>query len=439
MSDATSRRSVPRVRRAWAAGRRAALSVALALALCAAAPAWAAMSSFVVDAETGKVFHQRRADTRRPPASLTKMMTLYLMFEALDEGRLTLKQKLRVSRRAARQRPSRLGLRARQRISVRHVILAMITKSANDAAVVAAEALAGTESKFARVMTRKARALGMKRTTFRNASGLPKRNQRSTARDMATLVRALLRDFPHYYPLFSTARFTYKGRTYRNHNRLLGKYRGMDGLKTGYTRRAKFGLAASAVRGGRRLIAVVLGARSSRGRDRRVAALLDQTYRGLVTETAAAPAARPGPRAVVQAAEDGAKDGGGPDEAAGSADPAADAAEPTAPARTRAPGRRSAAPTAAPAELASLDAAKAGWGIQVGAFRTYRAARNLADRAARKLSPRFRTARVKVTTTGNKRRRLYRARLYGLNRAEARRACGMLGRRRMDCLVFMRR
>ena len=235
--------------------------LAFVLALIAgvlATPAHARYASVVMDAESGTVLYSRNADTRNYPASLTKIMTLYLLFEALERGQLSLNQKLTVSRRAAGQAPSRIGLRRGQKMSVREVILALAVKSANDAAVVAAEVLAKSEVTFARLMTKRARELGMKGTTFRNASGLPNRGQKSTARDMAILARALLRNFPQYYDNFSTRKFRYKNRTYRNHNRLLTQYSGTDGIKTGYIRASGYNVVASVERNGRRLIGVVL-------------------------------------------------------------------------------------------------------------------------------------------------------------------------------------
>jgi len=238
-------------------------------------------ASIVVDARSGAVIHEFNADHRRQPASLTKMMTLYLVFEALEKEQLRLDQQLRVSAHASRMQATRLGLRRGQTIRVDDAILALITHSANDAAVVLAEALGATETNFARLMTLKARYLGMPNTRFHNASGLPDRRQYSCARDMATLGLALLNDFPRHYPLFATTHFHYKGRSYRNHNHLLGGYAGSDGIKTGYVRASGFNLVASAKRGDRRLLAAVLGGQSARSRDRRMVELLDASFRSL--------------------------------------------------------------------------------------------------------------------------------------------------------------
>lgn len=242
-------------------------------------------ASIVIDAESGQVLHAENADRQAFPASLTKMMTLYMAFEALDLGTLKMSQPLTVSRRAAGMAPSKLGLRPGQTILVKDAVMTLITKSANDIAVVIAEALAGSEADFARLMTKKAQALGMTQTVFRNASGLPNKQQLSTARDMARLAQSLLRHFPDYYKLFSTRSFTYKGRTFPNHNRLLRTYSGTDGVKTGYTHASGYNLVASTVRGNRRLIAVVFGGKTSRSRDKHMAKLLDRGFATIRTAT----------------------------------------------------------------------------------------------------------------------------------------------------------
>ena len=235
-------------------------------------------SSIVIEEKSGAVLHAVNPDTRHYPASLTKMMTLYLVFEALDAKRFTLDSRITVSRRAARQPASKLDLKPRERISIRDVILGLAVKSANDAAAAVAEAIAGTERKFGRLMSAKARALGMTNTRFRNASGLPNRRQLTTARDLAILVRALKRDFPQYYRYFNIRTFSYKGQRHVNHNRLLDRYAGADGVKTGFIRASGFNLAASAERDGIRLIAVVLGARSPRARDLHTMGLLERGF-----------------------------------------------------------------------------------------------------------------------------------------------------------------
>src|SRR6185312_12440444 len=207
-------------------------------------PAW-----FVIDVETGHVLAERNADELHYPASLTKLMTLYLVFDGLQQHQLTLDQTFAVSRHAADQEPTKIGLRPGERISIRDLILALVTKSANDAAAVLGEGIAGSEAAFAERMSEQAKALGMTRTVFRNASGLPNRHQVTTAHDMARLARAIIRDFPEDYKYFSVKRFRYHGRTYLNHDRLIYHYDGMDGMKTGFTNAARFNLVSSALRG----------------------------------------------------------------------------------------------------------------------------------------------------------------------------------------------
>jgi len=241
------------------------------LALPASEPKYAAI---VVDANTGEVLYAKRADSPRYPASITKVMTLYLTFEALSEGRIKPTDLITISPRAASQAPTKLGLAAGERITVDDAMRAVAVKSANDMAVALAEHLAGSEQRFAALMTLRGQELGMTNTRFVNASGLPDSRQLSSARDIAMLSRAVMRDFPQYYGYFSIPSFTYRGVTMTNHNRLMGQFAGMDGLKTGYTNASGFNLAASAVRDGRRLIAVVLGGRSTATRDDQVEDLL---------------------------------------------------------------------------------------------------------------------------------------------------------------------
>jgi D-alanyl-D-alanine carboxypeptidase len=243
------------------------------------------MSSIVVEAKSGNVLLDSDADQRRYPASLTKLMTLYLAFKALDSGKVSLQQRFPVSRHAARQPPTKLGLRVGQTIPLRQLILGLVTQSANDAAVVIAEGLARTETRFARKMTRQAQELGMKATKFRNASGLPNQRQRTTARDMARLANALLKDFPQHYAYFSTRQFVYRGRVFRNHNRLLDNYPGVDGLKTGYIRASGYNLVVSAEQQGRRVVAVVMGGRSPAARDNHMVALLDSGFETVLAQS----------------------------------------------------------------------------------------------------------------------------------------------------------
>jgi D-alanyl-D-alanine carboxypeptidase len=233
-------------------------------------------ADIVVDANSGEVLHESKPDDPRHPASLTKIMTLYLLFEQIEAGKLKLDSPLTVSARAAGQHPVKLGLKADQTLAVEDAIKALVTKSANDAAVVVAEAIGGTEEEFARLMTRKARALGMAHTTYANASGLPDDEQITTAREQAILGRAIQDRFPDYYRYFSTPSFQYLGREMRNHNGLLGQMNGIDGIKTGYTDASGYNLVASLRRNDRHLVAVVLGGSSNGARDTRMRQLLEE-------------------------------------------------------------------------------------------------------------------------------------------------------------------
>ncbi|MCA3565279.1 MAG: D-alanyl-D-alanine carboxypeptidase [Methylocystis sp.] len=233
-------------------------------------------ASIVVDVNTGRVLQAANPDAPRFPASVTKVMTLYLLFEQIERGKLRLDSALPVSSFAARQAPSKIGFDPGETIEVEEAIKALVTKSANDVAVVVAEAIGGDQDTFAAMMTRKARALGMSNTTFRNASGLPDPQQVTTARDLTILGRSIHDHFPKYWRYFQTRSFKYAGRSYRNHNRLLGRIEGVDGIKTGYTRASGFNLLTSARYGNRHVMAVVLGGRSGGIRDAQMAALVER-------------------------------------------------------------------------------------------------------------------------------------------------------------------
>ena len=226
-----------------------------------------AFSSIIVDANSGSILQSKDPDGPRHPASLTKIMTLYLLFEQLESGKIRLDSTMDVSENASEQAPTKLGLKPGQSIRVEDAIKGIVTRSANDAAVVIAETLGGSEDDFAKMMTRKARALGMSKTTYKNASGLPDDDQITTARDQATLGRAIQDRFPRYYRYFATDEFNYRGHVIRNHNHLLGRVEGVDGIKTGYTRASGFNLVTSMKRGNRFLVGVVMGGRSGSSRD----------------------------------------------------------------------------------------------------------------------------------------------------------------------------
>lgn len=370
-----------------------------AAAIFSAQPAQAGYASFVMDARSGEVFYARNADARNFPASLTKIMTLFMVFEALDTGRLKLDQALPVSRRAAGQAPSKLGLKVGQTITVRDAIGALSVKSANDVATVVAEAIGGTEIKFAQMMTNRAHEIGMRRTTFKNASGLPNRGQLSTARDMAILGREMLVRFPDHYEHFSDLTFRYGKRTYSNYNKLLKTYAGMDGIKTGYIRASGFNLVASAERNGVRLIGVVFGGKTGQSRDAHMASLLNRTWgRAQAHSTyAALPVAKP----VI-------------------------------------PGQT---PTTVAPRLALTQVPSAGttpgnirdnigglldWGVQVGAFKGYSRAHLAAGEASQRLRGLPATATIEVLSLDTKGATLFRARIVGMQEDIARNVCRQL-------------
>lgn len=236
-------------------------------------------AAFVIDDFTGTVLHKTNADVRTYPASLTKVMTVYMLFEALKNRKLTLNTKMKVSRHASNQKPGKLWLKPGTTISVRDALLALTVRSANDVAAVVAEHLSkGSEKKFAEMLTRKARQLGMKNTVFKNASGLPHRDQVTTARDMATMFRALQRHFPSYYRYFKHKQFVFRGQKHRAHTRLLGKCRGVDGVKTGFINASGFNLVSSAIRNNVRIFAVVMGGNTGAWRDKRIENLINQSF-----------------------------------------------------------------------------------------------------------------------------------------------------------------
>ncbi|MDR9393827.1 MAG: D-alanyl-D-alanine carboxypeptidase family protein [Roseovarius sp.] len=275
----------------WGLGILATIWMLVIVPLSAAAAPYAAM---VMDARSGEVLHSRNANTRLHPASLTKMMTLYVVFEAVENGEIGLDTPVRISRHAASEPPSKLGLRAGQKIRLRYLIRAAAVKSANDAATALAEAIEGSEARFARRMNRTAKAMGMTRTTFKNAHGLTESGHLSTASDMTILGRHVFYDYPDYYNLFSRIK-THAGlRTvYHTNRKLLRSYRGADGIKTGYTRAAGFNLVASAERNGERVIATVFGGRSTATRNAKVAELLDLGFRKAPRRVALNRPARP--------------------------------------------------------------------------------------------------------------------------------------------------
>lgn len=410
------------------AGRwTAAILVALA---ALAGPALAQQShryaALIVDDATGKVLHAVNADAKRYPASLTKMMTLYMAFEAIDGKRLSLDQRIPVSAHAANQAPSRLGLQPGETIVVRHAILGLVTKSANDAAAALGEALGGTEAKFAALMTKRAQALGMTDTVFKNASGLPNPRQVTTARDMATLARALRRDFPHHYRVFATPEFSYKGVTHRNHNRLLGQFEGADGVKTGFIGASGFNLAASVQRGNRRIVGVVLGGNTASWRDARMMQLVEQAFNNDFSPSAttavasAAPARRPAAAPSTVVAES---------RAARLAEPVLsfEQGDGEIAALSAIPNKRTVAPAANPGSS---------WAIQVGAFSRHAPAHLAATKAKGRLPKTLKSAKVRVVEGSESGVPLYRAHLTGIAESTARSACRQLEKKGVGCIVL---
>jgi D-alanyl-D-alanine carboxypeptidase len=384
--------------------------------------------SIVIDVETGRVLSEMNADAITYPASLTKMMTLYLTFEALNSGRLGLDQYLPVSSEAASKSPTKLHLVPGDSVQVHDLILGIVTKSANDAAAVLAEGLAGSEPAFADRMTAKARQLGMTSTVYRNASGLPDPEQRTTARDVAQLALALYHDFPREYRYFATREFFFRGRVILTHNHLLDWYEGADGIKTGYIGASGFNLAASAVRNGHRLIGVVMGGRSAGSRDREMAALLDQGF-SEVGAGAILVAGRevPSPSAAPVVAETDQPEPVRPREKIGQL---AKAARKIA-AHLSPVAKAEAAPIAhqlrTPAETDR-------WSIQLGAFRDGTAAEQAARSAATVPGARGKPVQIVQPSKGGK-EHVYRARLLNFSPQEAQGACAVLHKKKIECSV----
>ena len=357
-------------------------------------------AAVIVEENTGKILHAVNPDLRTYPASLTKMMTLYLVFEKLKAGKLLLNQRLKVSQRAARRPKSRLGLKKGHHITVRQAIGALITKSANDVATVIAEKLGGSESQFSRLMTYRAQELGMTRTKFKNASGLPNRAQVTTARDIARLAIALKRDFPQYFHFFAMRKFKYRGRIYRNHNKLLKRLRGADGIKTGYIRDSGFNVVVSINHKKRRLIGVVFGGKSAHRRDLHVTTLFKRVFT-MLAET---------DRATKIELEQSVKLKSGYK-------------------------KRSQRLAKTQRIFQPIDEEIRIWSIQVGAFQKFARA-HLAVLRATKIVSSLRRARVSITKGSVNGGKTYRARLTGVSHTHAQNACQKLKKHKMNCMIF---
>ncbi|MBU1538155.1 MAG: serine hydrolase [Alphaproteobacteria bacterium] len=428
-------------------------------------------AAIVVDAESGEVLFARHADSRRYPASITKVMTLYLAFEALSEGRIKLDDVITVSPRAASQPPSKLGLAAGQTITVDDAMRATAVRSANDMAMALAEHIGGSQERFAAQMTLKARELGMTQTRYVNPNGLPDARQLTSARDLAILARAVMRDYPQYYRYFGQHDWVYNGREYRNTNGLLRGGAGYDGMKTGFTNASGYNLAASAVRDGRRLITIVLGGRSTATRNAHVAELMDTGFeveraraRGESIQVAQtffeARGFGIGPDnngpieyASVTDSEDGESGSGSSAPPPAGVTYASLAASPPAPARvTPAPSER-AAPTERPADVTAILNGGASvaspprprppatreparqpagrWSVQVGAFRDETVARDWLTEVNRRFRAQFTAAERTVQNASG----WYRSRFTGMTEQGAQAACAALAERRVTCMV----
>ena len=452
--------------------RRGFLSLLLvaALAMTPTTPPLVAQSSdnaryaaIVVDAESGEVLFERHADHRRYPASITKVMTLYLTFEALAEGKVKLDDVLTVSAHAASEPPSKLGLAAGQTITLDDAMHAVAVRSANDMAMVIAEHIGGSQSGFATRMTQKARELGMTQTRYYNPNGLPDSRQVTTARDLSILARAVMRDYPQYYRYFGRQDWVYNGREYRNTNGLLRGGAGYDGMKTGYTNASGYNLAASAVRDGRRLITIVLGGRSTASRNQHVAALMDTGFdleraraRGESIQMAQTffeargfglGPENSGPIEYAAVADSETGTGIGSDELAsgGIAYAALASARPPAPRVTPAPSERPADVTAIlnggsspPVRAAAPPPARpqprstgGRWSVQVGAFRDETVARDWLTEVSRRFRNQFAAAERTVQNAEG----WYRSRFTGMTEQGAQGACAALAERRVTCMV----
>lgn len=357
--------------------------------------AHASVSSIIIDAETGDVLSSSNADSLRYPASLTKLMTLYITFNALDKGLIKFEDKLPVSRNAANRSPSKLGLKKGETITVRDAVLALIVKSANDCATVLAEGLGYSEENFAKTMTEVAQELGMKNTTFKNASGLPNRAQKTTARDMALLGAAMYHHFPEYYKLFATKKFTYNGRTYYTHNHLLKSFEGADGMKTGFTNAAGYNIVTSAERDGHRVIAVTMGHNTIRQRDTKVASLMKRGLQKLAMSD-----------------------------------------------HIEAPNLYANADTHTYGEPSLIEAATVAdeapasdvWAVQIGAFSNYAKARNYAISVKKQLK--MAGAEIDIEPAQKGSAVIYRSKLVGFEKNEADKTCNSLKKSNKSCIVI---
>lgn len=357
-------------------------------------------SSIIIDAKSGDVLYAFNADEKRYPASLTKLMTLYITFNALENGNLKMDDKLKTSYTAASRSPSRLGLNAGDVVDVKTCILASIVKSANDCATVLGEALSnGNEREFAKMMTKTAQKLGMKNTTFKNASGLNHSEQKSTARDMAILALALYHHFPQYYSLFSLNEFDYQGQTIEGHNNLLKTFKGADGLKTGYTANAGFNIVTSAKRGNHRVFVVTMGHKKAEERDEKVAFMLDKVFSHLALNE----------KINIQTlkAELETSKGG----------------------QTRT--------LYAKTDIVSTPKLKpvSDFAIRIGAFSSYDKAMSHAQNVQKHYSSKLLTQNIRIEKIERSDKAIYRAQIVGLNKMDADKLCAALKNKNQECVA----
>ncbi len=393
----------------------------LVLAVLRAAAASASVSSIMIDAENGDVMYEMNADERRYPASLTKLMTLYITFNALENNHIKLTDKLKVSRTAAGRSPSKLGVRAGETITVKDAIMAVIVKSANDCATVLAEHFAPTEADFAVLMTNTAHKLGMSHTTFKNASGLPNTQQKTTARDMAVLAMAVYHHFPQYYKWFSAKSFQYKGRTIGGHNYILKTFAGADGMKTGYTAASGYNIITSAKRSGKRVIAVTMGHNSVGERDKKVSRMMDKGLTHM----------QKGEINVAMLTNEI----NGKASAAPKATRLASVQKKT-PAKTQAVrlAKAQSKPATKATKIASASS-NGRYAVQVGSFSDYQRARNYALTVKNKLAKKYAVHDIKVEKVQAESKTVYRSKVIGLAKNDANTICRNMKRSNQACLV----
>lgn len=424
-------------------------------------------AALVIDPQTGEVFHQQNADAVRHPASLTKMMTLYLLFEKMKEGKITKNTMMRASRLAASQPQTNISIREGEMIDVDTAIKALVVRSANDIAVVVAEHIGGSVDGFARTSTNKAKALGMTRTVFKNPHGLPNAQQVTSARDMVKLGIALKRDFPDYYRYFSTRQFSRRGATYYTHNRVMTSYAGVDGIKTGFINASGFNVVSSVERGGRKLIGAVLGGTSGAWRDERMKALLTQSYQTLAARGDAVskryyaenlPLPRGDTQAIAAAqapivinlTSSAPADRGVIKQAKKEEVKTQEAIKPSPHIAAIAPAdvSKDALPKDAPfqrisredltrrEQSARSENSELGWGIQVGAFVEKYQAQNAVS-AAVKLVPNVLAAhKPAIMDAGQSGGKVHRARIENLTESQARTACEALITKNAPCFIY---